>query len=403
MNKIQIPNCFKELWQPAPYKVYASGRGAGKSWAFARVLLLQSLQKKMLILGAREVQNSIKDSVHRLLARQIEDLGLNNFFWIGRETIKAKYTGSEFIFKGLRDIRAAESIKSLEGINICWVEEAQSIKKDSLDLLLPTIREKDAEVWFSLNPRRPDDPVYKMFFAEPEQIPPSWIVKRVTWRDNPFFPATLFDQMEADKKLSVHKYNHVWEGAVTGGYGDIVKREWWHRWTEKEQYILKFFSIDGAFSQSKNASYSVIQLWGITNDKLDLLDSIRGRWAFPELLKNFRIFYEKHDASTQRIPFGEIVIESKASGLSLLPALFDEGYEVKPFTPKGDKVQRLHSATPYIYQGLVRIPPDDAAPWVEDFILETVSFKSDLSHNYDDQVDAMTQAVVVWRATMEEM
>ena len=152
--KVEIPEVFQELEHPHRYKVYYGGRGGGKSWAVARVLVVRAMQKKIRVLCAREFQSSIADSVHKLLAEQIETIGLSPFYTIQKATITNR-TGSEFIFKGIR--QNPIEIKSTEGIDICWVEEAQSVSADSWDILIPTVRKEGSEIWLTFNPGLPDD------------------------------------------------------------------------------------------------------------------------------------------------------------------------------------------------------------------------------------------------------
>lgn len=398
-----IPEVFSPLFEPYRFKVFASGRGAAKSWAFARVLLLLSLRSKdLFILCCREVQKSIEDSVHALLKDQIKTLNLSGFFDVTATTITARPTGSRFRFKGLFNERAADTVKSLEGANYCWVEEAQTISENSLEVLIPTIREQESEIWFSLNPRFKEDAVWQMFFAN--EAPPGSCVKKISWRDNPFFPDVLSQQLRHDKQVSNARYLHVWEGALKSAAGNLIKREWWARWDplNKPVYALRFVAADTAFSEKTTADFSVLQLWGITADgqNLDLLDSWAGRWNYPTLLANTKTFYETHKTSDSAAPLGALVVEKKASGQSLLQSLDYEGFDVHPFDPGDmDKVRRVNAVIPAIFHKRIRIPPDEYKDWVEPFIAECAAFSDDMSHPHDDQVDAMTSAVLVWYET----
>ena len=149
MINAQFPAKTKFLFKPCRYKVLYGGRGSGKSWAMARALLLLATQKTLRVLCVREVQNSIAESVHKLLSQQIEILGLQQFFEIQNTTIFSRINGSEFIFEGIK--HNVTKIKSMEGIDICWVEEAQSITKQSIDILTPTIRKENSQIIFTFN------------------------------------------------------------------------------------------------------------------------------------------------------------------------------------------------------------------------------------------------------------
>lgn len=203
---VYIAEKFRPLVPPARYKVFYGGRGSGKSWTFAQLLLCRSLQCKIRILCAREFQISIADSVHRLLCDQISALDLDAYFTITKTQITSA-TGAEFIFKGIR--HNAQEIKSLEGVDICWVEEAQSVSRESWDLLIPTIRKEGSEIWISFNPGLPDDETYQRFVVNP---PDHAIVVKVGWEDNPWFPDTLRQEMEYCRSIDTEAYAHIWGG-----------------------------------------------------------------------------------------------------------------------------------------------------------------------------------------------
>ena len=179
---VELPEGFECLFTPARYKVLYGGRGGAKSWTIARALVLMAAERPLRILCAREFQSSIGDSVHRLLTDLIWDLGLQHCFTI-TEIALTSTAGSLFIFKGLR--KSIQEIKSLEGIDICWVEEAQSVSNESWDILIPTIRKQRSEIWISFNPCEETDPTYQRFVLKP---PPGAIVRKINWDDTPGFP-----------------------------------------------------------------------------------------------------------------------------------------------------------------------------------------------------------------------
>lgn len=205
--KIEFPPKLKPLFKPKRYKVFHGGRGGAKSWGIAKALILMAYSQKIRILCAREVQNSIKDSVHKLLTDQINILGLSAWFDVTREAIKSKTTGSEFIFKGLR--LNINDIKSTEGVDICWVEEAQTVSQESWDVLIPTIRKEGSEIWISFNPRDERDPTYQRFVLNP---PDNSVVVQINYPDNPFLPDTLRQEMEYCKRVDFEAYQHIWLG-----------------------------------------------------------------------------------------------------------------------------------------------------------------------------------------------
>jgi phage terminase large subunit len=205
--KVQLPKGFRFLTTPSRYKIAYGGRGAAKSRSFARALILLSAKFKERILCAREIQLSISDSVKRVLD-EIARLKMEAIFESTKTEIRCLPTGSNFIFSGLKN--NPDKIKSTEGVTKCWIEEAHTVSQESLDILIPTIREEGSEIWASFNPKYKTDPIYKMFVGE--NPPPSSIVRKVNYYDNPFFPEVLRKEMEWCKSRDTDKYLHVWEG-----------------------------------------------------------------------------------------------------------------------------------------------------------------------------------------------
>lgn len=189
------------------YLVSYSGRGTGKSYTVATLLLLDALIRPLRILCAREIQLSLSDSVHKLLCDRIGQLGLENEFHITRTSITSS-NGSEFIFKGLRSDPA--EIKSMEGVNIAWLEESSNISKASWDILVPTIRKPGSQIWCTFNPARKEDWVYQMFVANTP--PKNAMIVPLTIEDNPEFPDVLREEMEECMARDYDAYRHIWLG-----------------------------------------------------------------------------------------------------------------------------------------------------------------------------------------------
>lgn len=211
----QIPEIFEFLFSPNRYKVAHGGRGSGKSWAFARALILLATKEPKRILCTREVQNSIRDSVHRLLADQIKSMGLDKCWTITDRSISCS-NGSEFFFEGL--FRNVDKIKSYEGIDICWVEEAHNVSEDSWELLTPTVRKEQSEIWVSFNPKYENDNTYQRFVANQ---PANAMIKQVNFNKNPWFPEVLRGEMERDKARDIVLYQQKWLGKPVGTGGKI--------------------------------------------------------------------------------------------------------------------------------------------------------------------------------------
>lgn len=210
VSRIRFPKKFEALFQPEKvrYRIFYGGRGGAKSWCFARALLAKGTKNPMRILCAREFQTSIKDSVHKLLSDQIYELNMESFYEITQTTIRG-INGTEFIFAGIKN--NTNNIKSIEGIDIAWVEEAQSVSANSWNVLIPTIRKQDSEIWVSFNPELPTDDTWKRFVESP---PESSVVVKVNWNDNPWFPETLNLERLSLKSRDLSAYNNVWEGAT---------------------------------------------------------------------------------------------------------------------------------------------------------------------------------------------
>ena len=208
-RSVSLPDWARPLLaSESRYKVMHGGRGGGKSWAVAIALLLLGAQKQERILCAREVQKSMRESVHRLLKDQITALNLGHFYEVLETEIRG-INGTTFLFSGLQT-HTVDSIKSFEGATRVWVEEAHAISKKSLDTLIPTIRKEGSEIWMTLNPDMETDEVYQRFIATPS--PDTWVCA-VNWRDNPWFPSVLNEErLKAKRQMPSDDYDHIWEG-----------------------------------------------------------------------------------------------------------------------------------------------------------------------------------------------
>lgn len=204
----RFPKKLAFLFKPARYKVARGGRGSGKSWGFARALILRCAKQTTRVLCTREIQKSIQQSVHQLLSDQIEALGLSGVFEILQTEIRGP-NGSCFYFSGLSDVTAT-ALKSFEGVDICWCEEAQAISAKSWKTLVPTIRKPESEIWVTYNPELESDPTHAMFVTSP---PPDCVSVLMNYNDNPYFPQVLENERQhAQDTMKPADYAHVWEG-----------------------------------------------------------------------------------------------------------------------------------------------------------------------------------------------
>lgn len=204
----RIPQAFAPLLTSHKrIKLYYGGRGGGKSYAFADSLLIKGRMQKLLIACLREVQDSIKDSVYRLLCNRIRHYQLRDYR-IKETKIINLCTGTEFIFKGLRE-QDAQKIKSLEGVDIVWIEEGQSISKKSWDILSPTIRKEGSEIWISMNRETVNDALWQILAEHPDD---RTYVCKVNYYDNPFCPEELKLQALKCQQDNPADYAHIWLG-----------------------------------------------------------------------------------------------------------------------------------------------------------------------------------------------
>lgn len=206
-TRIEIPQKLLPLFQPKRYKVIHGGRGSAKSWSVARALVSIGATKPIRVLCARETQKSIQESVHRLLKDQIESLGLDQFYTIQENKILGT-NGTEFIFAGIRQ-QGVANLKSYEGTDICWVEEAVVVTKKSWDVLIPTIRKPGSEIWVTFNPELDTDETFSRFVVRP---PEESIVIQMNWQDNPWFPPELDKERRQWLDRDPVGYLTTWEG-----------------------------------------------------------------------------------------------------------------------------------------------------------------------------------------------
>ena len=207
---------------PARFKGAWGGRGSGKSHFFGERLVIEMISDHIRAVCGREVQNSIKDSSKQLVEDKINSLGVAELFKITDKEIIGPNDGL-IIFKGLQN-HTTNSIKSLEGFNRLWIDEAQSVSQKSLDLAIPTFRAKGSQIWCSWNPEQETDPVDK-FFRENENDP-NVICVRANYLDNPYFPNELRQDMERDKRRDPDKYAHVWLGEYQRNSETRVFKNW---------------------------------------------------------------------------------------------------------------------------------------------------------------------------------
>ena len=249
---LKVANVYKPLWKNAKRRNYIyGGRGSGKSHDVAEYCLFRAYQAKIKVLCTRELQNSIADSVYSLLKNKITDMKLDFFFTVYKDRIVGN-NGSEFIFKGIHN--NVSEIKSMENISIAWLEESQSLSRESIDVIVPTIRAPGSILIFTFNPYKDNDPIY----MEMKNATEDDLVIKANYSDNPWFPEELRLEMERDKKNDYQKYLWVWEGECLGLSDAQIFRG---------KYVVENFETP------KNADFHFGADWGFANDPTTIVRS----------------------------------------------------------------------------------------------------------------------------------
>jgi phage terminase large subunit len=248
LSTLTIPTAkvFEPLLYPARYKGAYGGRGSAKSHFFAGLTIEEAATQKLDFVCIREVQRTLGQSVKKLLETKIQDFNVGSYFDVQDRRILTK-PGGTIIFEGMQD-HNADSIKSLEGYDRAWVEEAQSLSQRSLDLLRPTIRKPGSELWFSWNPNLETDPVDALLRGE--KPPADSIVVKANYLDNPWLPQVLKDEIAFDQKRDPDKFAHVW----LGGYQKNSAARVFRNWTVEE------------FDTKKGATFRLGADWGFAVD-----------------------------------------------------------------------------------------------------------------------------------------
>lgn len=265
-TKVSLPADFGDLFKPSRYKAFYGGRGSAKSHSFATALLILGGQKPLRILCGREIQKSIRESVKQLLDDKIKSLEMGSFYESLRDEIRGR-NGTQFAFAGIGD-KTVEQLKSFEGVDIFWGEEAQTFSAHSLEILRPTIRKDGSELWFSWNPRHASDPVDAFFRGE--NPPEHAVIRKVNFDANPFFPKELEEERQFDAKHKRERYGHIWLGEYEPtAVGAIWDRLTLHQNRRSEAPDLEriVVSVDPAISSEEQSDEHGIIVAAIGQDQ----------------------------------------------------------------------------------------------------------------------------------------
>jgi hypothetical protein len=378
---IQVPEKLLPLYSTKKrFICIGGGRGGAKSHGVADFLLTQSRIKKARMLCSREIQRSIKDSVWQLLNEKISAYGWDSLFDITDAAIICKATGSDFIFKGLHG--NAQDIKSTEGIQYAWVEEAQSVSRRSLEVLVPTIRNPGSQIIYTYNPTLEDDPVHVDYMLADRDDTLKIVIN---WYDNPWFPDVLKSDMEYDKKNNYEKYLHVWEGHcekyTNEQIGAFLSVPTWDC-----QYSVAF--IDPSFSDKKGTDKTAVAVVGVGKENiiftgLSLPKSISDPGTRRELLDFLDIYHPL-----------ETVLESQLgdSSIFFLDALKRDEYkyQIKNYWTIKHQTRNKHErimATVGARKSEMRILEGTQ----QEFSLGVSRYRKDVDH--DDEADSLGSAL----------
>lgn len=258
--RFTIPRKFQPLLDPIGswrYRVFYGGRGSAKSHSFARALLIHGMQRRLRIFCLREYQASMKQSVHLILSDLIRKHGLEGRYYRIAKTEIIGHQGTEFFFGGLR--QDIDQIKSTEGIDIAWVEEAHSVRKDAWEILIPTIRAAGSEIWVSFNPDELTDNTYQRFCIE-GKTPARSLIRKVTWRDNPYLSDVLREEREDLLRNDPEAEAHVWEGEPwTRSDAQVLKGKWEVKdFTPDSSFGEPLYGLDFGFARDPLVA---VKLW----------------------------------------------------------------------------------------------------------------------------------------------
>ena len=270
---IELPEWAEPLFEHHRYKVIYGGRGSSKSWSVARALLLKGAKEPLRILCAREIQKSLKESVHQLLSDSIVAMGLGDFYEILETEIRGR-NGTTFSFSGLQG-HTVDSIKSFEGCDLVWIEEAQTVKAKSWKILTPTIRKPGSEIWITFNPDLDTDDTWMRFIVK---TPPRTLLIEVNWEDNPYFPPELEEERLHCLATDPEGYKNIWGGQCRVAVdGAIYAEEMILAVKERRITLLPYdplAKVHAIFDLGWNDSTSIIMVQKIGPSALAVIDYI---------------------------------------------------------------------------------------------------------------------------------
>ncbi|MGH8032706.1 MAG: PBSX family phage terminase large subunit [Luteimonas sp.] len=381
---LQLPVKLLPILQPRRFKVLHGGRGGAKSHTVAQVLLMRSMQHKLRILCVREVQKSLAQSSKRVLEDYIERLGLSAYFAITKkeeDSITCLLTGSTFSFSGLKDY-TADSIKSWEGCDIVWVEEAHSVSANSWNVLIPTIRKAGSEIWITFNPDQADDYVYLRFVVNTD--PNAWVCE-INWRDNPWFGSEMDDERRQLKAVNDDLYQHVWEGKCRSAAGLMFKRAWFKWYDTPPERLNLYMASDYAVTED-GGDFTEHGIGGLDHSgDLWLVDWWYGQTAPATWIDAAVALLRRHKPHTWFEEAG-VILRSQDGAIS--KAMLEQRPRVyihrEALPSAGNKATRAMGFAARASMGTVWLPKGEA--WAERLVNQLCAFTGEPGRT-DDGVD----------------
>ena len=383
-----MPDKLLPVLQPHRFKVLYGGRGGAKSHTVAQILVMLATQRKLRILCVREIQKSVAKSSMQVIKDYIGRLGLDAYFDLLKTEIRCRTTGSTFEFSGLQD-HTADTIKSFEGVDIVWVEEAHSVSAHSWTILIPTILRTDgAEIWATYNPDQESDYVHDRFVVHTD---PDALVICINWRDNPWFNKAMNDERLKLKAVNDDLYQHVWEGKCRSLAGLLFKRVWFKRYNLGGQpaALNNYMASDYAGGQDPNhpdrepdnTEHGNIGL--DCNGDMWFTDWWTGEGEDPNVWVNALVAMVKRNKPLMSFEESGVILRT-TNGTIERELLANKAYTQRvPLPPAGSKVARALGFAMLASAGKVWVPRNE---WGDRLINQLCAFTGQDGRK-DDMVD----------------
>lgn len=397
--KVKIPDEMMPFLKPARFKSAEGGRGSAKSHTIARLLVMRAFSRETRILCAREIQKSIRASVYQLVMDVIKEYGLGWFFDTANGEIIGQ-NGSKFMFSGLRE-HTIDSIKSLEGIDIVWLEEAQRVSKRSWVVLTPTIRKAGSEIWASWNPDLEEDEIYQRIYVRPWLPAKDMILVKINYEDNPWFPEVLDAERIQLKAINEDLYNHVWMGHLRSAAGLMFKRKWFentrfHLDTELPKHLMNYGFSDYASTDVEDMEeegadgepdWTEIGVAGMDEHKhLWFRDWYSGQ-VDPDVWSVELVQFMKQYKLARYFEESGVIYRSTKGAINLKMRKANTFTQRVPLPSTGSKADRAQGFQMLCAMGMVHIPYGE---WGDKLIDQLCSFTG-LDGRVDDMVDACSK------------